>query len=437
MKRLTMVLICIILAAAGCGGNADSSGVIIWQGSGMNNWHTRQTQGTLLAPFAAEWDVDFGGIGNGAFAIADVPDIPLKNDKLVFRLAFMASNDGNVYAFDWQTGEIVWHQKLISAAGDILFAKGRVYVSSADGIWNCFSAWDGKPEWTSRFYAATATIDPIWKGRAENAAPVADDLNLYAGHSTKNLMALDLIEGKEKWNILLGDAIMSSPVLVDDKIVVADYSKKLTLLHATTGKKVWEVDLDDKVSTNLLCDGKYVYTTGAFGNVAAFDLKDGKKVWTLDIGGTIPYSSCFAGKFLIVADGLHSKVHFVTLDTGMIKDTVELKKLEIGSSLVACDNYICFGTKDGKVICIDSAKKTVMNAYQFKSSRYLQANRTYGCPAVAFGRLLITDGLSNITLLAPKDVVEQQNKTPIKDDLNQKKDESGSDKEKVEKEKQP
>ena len=410
MRPIKLLTLAALLIMTGCSANTDTSGTQLWQGAGMNSWHTGQSQGQLLGPFGRDWSVKLGGVGFSAFAVADVPDIPLKNDKLVMRLVFVATKDGVIYALDWQTGEIIWHQKLPQPAGDPLFARGKVYVSCADGSWNCFSAWDGKPVWSGRFYSTTTMLDPIWKGRAENAAPVADSERLYAAHSTKNVMAFDLVEGREQWHYKLDDAAMSSPVLVDGKLVVVDYSMKVTALDIKTGARTWVTDIQEKVNSSLVSDGTNIFVPGSFGKVFAISAKDGKVVWTLDIGGLIEFSPCIVGKFLAIPNRSKNSVDLISIDTGIIKESFVLKNIEIGSALVASDNYICFGTKNGGVCYIDLKKKTAAIGYSFESSKTTGAMRVYGYPVILHGRLLISDGISEVALLAPKELaLENQN----------------------------
>lgn len=413
MRPKKLLTLAVLLVLAGCSANTDTAGTQLWQGAGMNSWHTGQSQGQLLGPFGKDWNAKLGGIGFSAFAVADVPDIPLRNDKLVMRLAFVSTKDGVLYALDWQTGEIIWHQKLSGQAGDPLFAKGRVYVSCADGSWNCYSAWDGTPVWSSRFYSATTVLDPIWKDRAENAAPVADEERLYAVHSTKNVMAFDLVEGREQWHYQLGDAAMSSPVLVDDKLIVVDYSMKVTALNTKTGSRVWVTDIQEKVNSSLLCDGTKVYVVGSFGKVFALSIQDGSISWTLDSGGLIEFSSCFVGKFLAIPNCTKKSIDLVSLDTGVVKESFVLNNIEIGSALVASDNYVCFGTKDGNVCYVDLEKKTAAIGFSFESSKMTGTMRVYGYPAILHGRLLITDGMSEVVLLAPKELAQENENQPI------------------------
>lgn len=412
MRTLAIIAtLMVLVSTVGCGGGKiETKGTVIWQGAGFDNTHSGIGKGELFVPFGAEWKTELGGVGFGAFCVAEVPDIPLRNDKLVAELVITATKDGYVYAMDWQTGEIMWHQKLPSQAGDPIYVNGKVVVSCADGTWNCLSAWDGKTIWTSKYFTENQSLDPIWKGRAENAAPVTDGVNVYAAHSTKTVKAFSLEDGSEKWSSRLDDAIMASPVLIGSTLIVADYSQKLTAIDTKTGKTIWSQGIDDKVTTSLVSDGKTVFVPGSFGKMASYNVADGKKGWTLDNGGTIPYTPCISGNRLVVANGMKNTIEFVTLDTGVIKETYKLDKVEVGSALVSSDNYVCFGTTKGGIGCVDLLKKVVVQAYSFDTQKVLGAIRSYGSPAITSGRLIISDGLSTAYMLAPKDYVDQLNK---------------------------
>lgn len=417
MKPMFCLLAVVMLFSfAGCGQKDDKPVVAQWQGAGMDSWHTGSGKGAMLAPFGKEWNAELAGLGFGATVVVDVPNIDLRNKKLVNRLVVTSTNDGAVYAFDWDTGENIWKQKFGGAMGDPLFVDNKIIVTCSDGSLNALSAWDGSPIWSSRFRATTAKVDPIWNGRPENAAPVTDGKYVYSVHSSKTANAYSVVDGSELWRCDFDDAIMASPVLVDNKLVVADYSMKLTALKTENGKRAWEVELDDRVTTSLVSDGKNVYVPGSFGKVGAYSADDGKKVWSLDIGGTIAVAPCMTEKFLSIADTMKNNILFVTTDTGMVKNKVELKNLVPKSALVSSQNYVCFGTADGKVVAVDVDKFSFSTGFEFESAKVANANRIYGSPAVLDGRLLISDGISTYYLLAPKallDNLQQQQSQPV------------------------
>lgn len=419
MKPMFCVLAVVMLFSfAGCGQKESKPVVALWQGAGLDSWHTGASKEPLLAPFGKEWNAELAGLGFGATVVVDVPDIDLKSKKLVNRLVITSTNDGAVYAFDWDTGENIWKQKFGGAMGDPLFVDNKIIATCSDGSINALSAWDGSPVWSARFRATTAIVDPIWNGRPENAALVTDGKAVYSVHSSKTANAYNVVDGSELWRFDFQDAVMASPVLVDDKLIVADYSMKLTALKTENGKGVWESALEDRVTTSLVSDGKNVYVPGSFGKVGAYSAADGKKVWALDIGGTIAVAPCIADKFLAIADTTKNDILFVTTDTGMVKNKVELKNLVPKSALVSCQNYVCFGTADGKVIAVDLEKFSFTTGFEFDSVKIANANRIYGSPAVLEGRLLISDGISTYYLLAPKALLDsyqqqQQQSTPV------------------------
>jgi len=81
---------------------------------------------------------------------------------------------------------------------------------------------------------------PFYSSAALGRSGTADVMIL--GGRDKNVRALDLATGKERWVFPTRARVESSPALVDGRVVVGSSDGKLYVLDAATGRKIWEFD---------------------------------------------------------------------------------------------------------------------------------------------------------------------------------------------------
>jgi outer membrane protein assembly factor BamB len=124
---------------------------------------------------------------------------------------FVASVDGEAYAYDAATGTQQWQvtlPNLVEAAPAV--ANGIVYVGTYDGNLYALDA---------------ATGDRMWRGRTTNliagTACVANDV-VYVGSTDNHVYAFDAQTGAKLWTATLGGPVQfSQPVVVNGHLFVS------------------------------------------------------------------------------------------------------------------------------------------------------------------------------------------------------------------------
>jgi len=396
IKKVSLLLLLATLLAS-CG-SIQTQNTTLWMGSGGDNLRRANATGEILAPFGKVWAVEVTGLGIGSVAIASVPNEMEKDNLIgVYRLIYTTGLDGSVSAYEFDFGMKIWEQHLTATNGNILYTNGKIITPCVDGYWYALDAWNGKVVWKTQFSKEPTKY-------SENSTPAVSGNIVYCVSSNNIILALDVNEGKEVWKAEVKDSIQASPVLVDDILIVSTYEPSVKAYNKNNGKLLWETPTSYPVTSALISNGKLVFAPEAFGVIAAFNVTNGKELWKTDIGGTIPKGSCLWKSMLIVPNG---KGEIVALDqvTGKLEFTIKIP--DPTSAVVASGDIVCLTTKDGKVTAIDMNKKYSFEAFSFEKMVTVRIPNV-GDPAILAGRLIISDGVSKLYMLLPKELAPKE-----------------------------
>jgi outer membrane protein assembly factor BamB len=225
------------------------------------------------------WDAGLGGKGE---ALRLGLGVSVENGRV-----FGAGRDGDVAAFDLDTGRALWrvHTKA-PLAGGTGAGGGLVLVGSSEGAVIALNAADGAERWRVKV-----------KGEVLSAPAVATQAIIVRTVDGK-LRALALDSGKEMWQYeqavprlsLRGTAV---PVITGNSVICGFDNGKVVALNTADGALLWEttvapsrgrtelerlVDIDSAVQVQ----GNYVYAVGFQGRVAMLALDSGQIWWAQD-----------------------------------------------------------------------------------------------------------------------------------------------------------
>jgi outer membrane protein assembly factor BamB len=146
-------------------------------------------------------------------------------------LAFMGTYDGNLYAWDANTGEQRWVFRTAGPIGhSVALAEGTVFVGSMDGNLYAVDATTGRERW--RLDAGSG----IW------VAPMSAGGVVLFGARDGVFSAVSAADGALRWQFRTGDRILTTASLSEDgtRVLVASEDMHLYCLNLADGSLLWK-----------------------------------------------------------------------------------------------------------------------------------------------------------------------------------------------------
>lgn len=192
--------------------------------------------------------------------------------------AFVADDDGNVYAVNIATGALRWTAK---AMGEVLappaVSDGNVYVSAhdSDSLRAQLLAIDegtGRKEWEFSPQVGVNTVSGLSAG----------DGSVVAGFADRLVRSFVADGGEERWGALTVSVFVpaTAPAIQPGTVFVADFRGGLYRLNSRTGHRDWDHQNNDlAVRSSPVVSGGAVLLGLEDGRLVAFDPASGDLVW--------------------------------------------------------------------------------------------------------------------------------------------------------------
>jgi outer membrane protein assembly factor BamB len=295
---------------------------------------------------------------------AEIPARGVSGPVVVGGKVYVTASSGkkddrlHVLAYDFKTGEKLWHRQLAATGGT-----------------NC--------------HPMTCMAAPT---------PVADEAGVYALFATGDLAAFDS-DGTLRWyRSLVGDypsitnqvGMASSPILADGKLIVPMDNAGESFLAAVdtkTGVNLWKSDRTREINwvtpVTRSLDGRTpeILFPGRDG-LTAYDAATGKKLWThKGVGGDIPTPTVLGGVVYTPSRGLVA----LTIADGKATEVWKSAKLSGGmSSPVIYDGVVYAASGAGVVNAADA--KTGESLW---AERYGQKDKASASPIAGDGKVYV------------------------------------------------
>jgi outer membrane protein assembly factor BamB len=211
-------------------------------------------------------------------------------------LIFAASRDGNVVAFDAESGKQAWKTALdveLSAGPGV--GSGMVAVGSANGWVIVLDAKDGSERW--RVSLGGETLSP----------PLIDENFVIVATIDNRLRALSGFDGSEEWIIEKATPALTmrgsaTPAIAGNTVIAGFDNGRLLAAQLDTGDVVWESvlsptsgrsdlerlsDIDGQISVV----GQDIYAAGYQGRVASIAAESGQILWGREISSYVGVSA--------------------------------------------------------------------------------------------------------------------------------------------------
>ena len=201
---------------------------------------------------------------------------------------YAASVDGNVLAFDPESGKRIWRTELdIELAGGPGVGEGLVVVATEDGLAVALDASTGEESWRSDVGAESLAV-PAIKGDMVIVQTVDNRIHGLAAY-----------DGSERWTVEQPTPALtvrgsSSPALAGTSAVVGFDNGRLVAIDLDTGDVLWEqllsppqgrTDLErlSDIDGAIAVVAQDVYAAGYQGRLAALAAESGQLLWVREI----------------------------------------------------------------------------------------------------------------------------------------------------------
>ncbi len=318
------------------------------------------------AQVTQRWQTDIGA--------ASVPYHRLEPAALDDRI-FAASSDGEVAAFDADSGEPLWRQDFdVEIGGAVGAGEDAVAVGTTTAEVLFLDAGTGELDWRARvssevlappavgqgsvvvrtadggvFALDAANGDQRWLYRRNvpalslrgHSAPVLVNGGVVAGFDNGRLSALDLATGNPVWEATVAVPegrtdlermidLDADPVVSGRELFAGTYQGRLTGLALGNGQVAWARDVS--VLGGLSVDDTNVYATDAEGRIWAFDRRNGASVWRVDaLSGIRLTAPVRYGDRLVVA-GSDGWLYWIDVRDGRLTARYEVGRTGIAAA---------------------------------------------------------------------------------------------------------
>jgi len=209
---------------------------------------------------------------------------------------FAASRDGNVVAFDAESGEQAWKTELdveLSAGPGV--GSGMVAVVSADGWVIVLDGKDGSERW--RVSLGGESLSP----------PLIDEDSVIVATIDNRLRALRGLDGSEIWIIERATPVLTMrgsayPAISGNSVIAGFDNGRLVAAQIDTGDVMWDSvlappsgrsDLErlSDVDGQISVVGQDIYAAGYQGRVASIAAESGQILWAREISSYVGVSA--------------------------------------------------------------------------------------------------------------------------------------------------
>ncbi len=266
-------------------------------------------------------------------------------------LVVVGTSDAQVIALNEGNGAEVWHitvPNALLAAPQI--AYDRVIVRTVDGKLVALSLQDGHIIWLYDHGSPILTL------RA-NSVPQIVGNKIVAGFADGKLAAYSLDQGRLLWEQTIAqpqgvtDAaqlvdVVADPVISGDVIFVATYQGKIAAVSLSTGQILWQKDIS--TYTGLALGRGLLFVTDADSTVWAFNRSNGNVVWKqTQLAYRVITAPVVMDNTLVVADG-EGYLHWLSQSDGRTVGRVVVKEKDaIAAPPAVFGNKVYVVTKKG------------------------------------------------------------------------------------------
>ncbi|MFV9875572.1 MAG: PQQ-binding-like beta-propeller repeat protein [Rickettsiales endosymbiont of Dermacentor nuttalli] len=291
-------------------------------------------------------------------------------------------------------------------ANGIIFVMGNKASVLAFKIDNL-----SKPIWTKN----TMPLDEKEEYIGGGMVTTHDKLFVTAGH--RDVVALNMHNGKEIWRHSLNNIIRSAPILSQNILFVVTIDNKLYAIDSVSGSVIWMHEgANESIgifgSASIAADSNVVVIPHSSGQLHGLNLKTGEKLWSVNLAFNKNSLMGFSFSDIDITPIIRNNIVYVAGNTGSVyainlkngtplwhKNIKGIRSLWVaGNFLYVINDYnelIAIYNQNGQIKWVNNLQPETNN----KSSSKLQS---FG-PILANDLLLFTTNIGKLLFVSPYD----------------------------------
>nr|VFK46992.1 MAG: Beta-barrel assembly machine subunit BamB [Candidatus Kentron sp. TC] len=309
------------------------------------------------------WEQKVGGVGDDPY----VELVPVVREKRLF----IATLEGEVHAYDTDTGEPLWRIDLeIPIRGGPGLGETAIFVGANNGDVVALSQDNGNVLWKAK-----VSSEVLAKPRERRGVVVVRTID-------GKLFGLNREDGAQRWVYERSVPILtlrgtSAPVFSEDLVISGFDGGQLAAISIEEGYIAWETriafpigrsDIERMVDIDgeLTVMGNVVYAVTFQGQVAAVDMRSGETLWKRNMSSSVGLDAY--GENLYVT-GEQSHLWALDRRNGELlwhRTEFERRKLTapVGFSPADAKNYVAVGDFEGYLHILDgNSGRTVVRVH--------------------------------------------------------------------------
>ncbi|MHA1540969.1 MAG: outer membrane protein assembly factor BamB family protein [Alphaproteobacteria bacterium] len=202
------------------------------------------------------------------------------------KILFATFGNGEIIAFDYDDGKILWRTKTKSAIyGSPTLANGKIFIQTKDNVISIYSQKDGKL--VDSQLQNLKNKHPLLKG---NSVAIKDNFAV-AGTTTGNIIFFKtsgeiyrkqkLYENSSRRKAGVIRDIVALPVIENNTVFVSGMNGTAGAYNLQTGDKKWEVPYGGMTSPIIVENAVFIFTSG--GKIVALDKNNGDLIWEKEV----------------------------------------------------------------------------------------------------------------------------------------------------------
>ncbi|TWX68730.1 outer membrane protein assembly factor BamB [Colwellia demingiae] len=272
---------------------------------------------------------------------------------------FLGTENGDVFALDAETGELVWQAKI---KGEVItppaIDSGILVVNSASGVLKGFDANTGDELWKAEQDVPALTLRGI-------STPVIASGGVLVGSGKGELGVYILEKGQAGWTTEVGEAtgstelqrvidVDSAPVVFGDKVYAISARGNLVAIELKSGRILWKRQYSS--FRQIAVYRNDIFITNTRGHIYALNRIDGIERWSnVELTNRSVTGPAVVDDYIVVGD-FEGYLHWLDQETGEIVSRHQVDSSGIYSTPTVVDDVMYSQSRDGDLEVIITPK---------------------------------------------------------------------------------